>query len=171
MSHGCSLLIALVAFSLVSITAASQENTTSAQNQNESTIEGTVASVTRQTFVVRTTENQFYLFTFNRYTDKPQSLPVGGEHSRPTLLPTTTGRNRKQMNQMDKWGHSTIEPTGRRLRTLSFSSSLGPRADFDLSARELNGEGLVIQQASPDQGILAVREHDLHFSGFAKEPD
>ncbi len=77
MSHGCSLLIALVAFSLVSIPALSQENTTSPQNQNESKIEGTVASVTRQTFVVRTTENQFYLFTFNRYTDKPQSLPVG----------------------------------------------------------------------------------------------
>src|SRR4029078_7532649 len=53
------------------------ENTTSSQTLNESTIEGTVASSTRQTFVVRTSDNQFYLFTFNRYTDKPKILPVG----------------------------------------------------------------------------------------------
>jgi len=62
---------------LLSIPAISQENTISAQTQNESTIEGTVASVSRQTFVVRTEDNQFYLFTFNRYTEKPGSIPVG----------------------------------------------------------------------------------------------
>jgi hypothetical protein len=73
-SYGYSLL---VAFFLLPVAAISQENTTLAQPQNESTIEGTVASSTRQTFVVRTPDNQFYLFTFNRYTDKPQSLPVG----------------------------------------------------------------------------------------------
>jgi hypothetical protein len=67
----------LVTFSLLSMRAVSQENTTSAQAQSQSTIEGTVASVTRQTFVVRTEDNHFYLFTFNRYTDKPQSIPVG----------------------------------------------------------------------------------------------
>jgi len=66
-----------LAFFFLSSVAVSQENTTSAQAQNESTIEGTVASVTRQTFVVRTAENQFYLFTFNRYTAKPQSISVG----------------------------------------------------------------------------------------------
>jgi hypothetical protein len=77
MSYGCFLLIALISFSVLSSLAVSQENTTSAQAQNESTIEGTVASSTRQTFVVRTPDNQFYLFTFNRYTDKPESLPVG----------------------------------------------------------------------------------------------
>jgi hypothetical protein len=64
-------------FSLLSTLAVSQENTTSAQAQTQSTIEGTVASATRQTFVVRTEDNQFYLFTFNRYTDKPQSIAVG----------------------------------------------------------------------------------------------
>jgi hypothetical protein len=71
------LCFVLAGFSLLSIPAVSQENTTSTQAQNESTIEGTVASSTRQSFVVRTPENQFYLFTFNRYTDKPLSLPVG----------------------------------------------------------------------------------------------
>ena len=72
LSCGFSLFLALFVFSALAI---SQD--TSAQQQNESTIEGTVASSTRQTFVVRTPENQFYLFTFNRYTDKPQALPVG----------------------------------------------------------------------------------------------
>jgi hypothetical protein len=66
-----------VAFTLLPLAAIAQENTPSAQGQNESTIEGTVASVTRQTFVVRTADNQFHLFTFNRFTDKPQSIPVG----------------------------------------------------------------------------------------------
>jgi hypothetical protein len=73
-SYGFSLLLA---FSFLSSGAVSQENTISAQAQKESTIEGTVASATRQTFVVRTADNQFYLFTFNRYTDKPQSISVG----------------------------------------------------------------------------------------------
>ena len=73
-AYGYSLLVAI---SLLPVAAISQENTASAQTQNESTIEGTVASSTRQTFVVRTPDNQFHLFTFNRYTDKPQSLPVG----------------------------------------------------------------------------------------------
>jgi hypothetical protein len=75
--HRRGLLIALIFFSLLSVPSVSQENTQSAQAQNEGTIEGTVASTTRQTFVVRTSDNQFYLFTFNRYTDKPQSLPLG----------------------------------------------------------------------------------------------
>ena len=70
----CSLLIASA---LLPASAISQENTTSAQRPNESTIEGTVVSSTRQTFVVRTADNQFQLFVFNRYTNKPVSMPVG----------------------------------------------------------------------------------------------
>jgi len=76
MSHACFLL-ALVCLPVLTIPLVSQENTTSAQTSDRSTIEGTVASSTRQTFVVRTPDNQFQLFTFNRYTDKPQTLPVG----------------------------------------------------------------------------------------------
>lgn len=72
-SIGCLLLVP----ALLLIPAVSQENTTAAQTQNESMIEGTVASVSRQTFVVRTEDNRFYLFTFNRYTDKPRSIAVG----------------------------------------------------------------------------------------------
>jgi len=72
-SFGCLLF----ALSLLPAAATAQENAPSAQSPNESAIQGTVVSSTRQTFVVRTADNQFYLFTFNRYTDKPQSVPVG----------------------------------------------------------------------------------------------
>jgi hypothetical protein len=73
-SCGCLLLFV---FSLLPLAATAQENTTSSQCQNESTIEGTVVSSSRQTFVLRGPDNQFCLFTFNRYTDKPQPIPVG----------------------------------------------------------------------------------------------
>jgi hypothetical protein len=69
--------VAAIVFFLLPIVAVAQEANTSAQPANENAIEGTVASSTRQTFVVKTADNQFYLFTFNRYTDKPQSLPAG----------------------------------------------------------------------------------------------
>ena len=77
MPSECCLLVALVGVLVFSFPPVSQENTESAQTSDKSTIEGTVASSTRQTFVVRTADNQFQLFTFNRYTDKPQTLPVG----------------------------------------------------------------------------------------------
>src|SRR5581483_5748519 len=73
MPSECRLLVALVGFLVFSFPAVSQENTASAQTSDKSTIEGTVASSSRQTFVVRTADNQFQLFTFNRYTDKPQT--------------------------------------------------------------------------------------------------
>ena len=73
-SHPCFFL---VFFSLLAVPAISQEVTQSTQRSNESTTEGTVASATRQTFVVRTADNQFYLFVFNRYTSKPPTIAVG----------------------------------------------------------------------------------------------
>jgi hypothetical protein len=86
-SYGCSLLFAF-SLLLLPLAAISQENTTSSQCQSESTMEGTVVSFSRQTFVVRTPDNQFCLFTFNRYTDKSQSLSVGARvrvESRPGM--------------------------------------------------------------------------------------
>jgi RNase P/RNase MRP subunit p29 len=53
------------------------QQATSQERQSETTIEGTVVSSTRDTLVVRTEENQFQLFTFNRYTVKSRSLAVG----------------------------------------------------------------------------------------------
>lgn len=67
----------LVFFSLLAVSAISQEGAPSTQRPTESTAQGTVVSSTRQTFVVRTPDNQFYLFVFNRYTNKPQSIAVG----------------------------------------------------------------------------------------------
>jgi hypothetical protein len=55
----------------------SQEATTSSQRQSENTIEGTVVSSTRDTLVVKTEDNQFQLFIFDRNTVKPRSLPAG----------------------------------------------------------------------------------------------
>src|SRR6266702_8452196 len=67
----------LVACALLPLSAMSQETTTSSQGQNESTVEGTVVSSTRDTLVVKTDDNQFQLFTFDRDTVKPRSLPAG----------------------------------------------------------------------------------------------
>jgi len=67
----CSVLIACT-FAVAS--ARSQESSTFSQ---ENTLEGTVVSSTRETLVVRTGDNEFQLFVFDRYTTKPRSLPVG----------------------------------------------------------------------------------------------
>jgi hypothetical protein len=67
----------LMACALSPLSAMSQEDTTSSQRQNENTIEGTVVSSTRQTLVVRTGDNQFHLFVFNRYTTRPRSVSPG----------------------------------------------------------------------------------------------
>ena len=67
----------LVACALLPLSAMSQETTSSSQGQNESTVEGTVVSSTRDTLVVKTDDNQFQLFTFDRDTVKPRSLPAG----------------------------------------------------------------------------------------------
>jgi hypothetical protein len=48
-----------------------------AQGENENSIEGTVVSSTRNTLVVRTDDNKFQLFTFDRYSTRPRSIPPG----------------------------------------------------------------------------------------------
>jgi hypothetical protein len=73
MSVVCSLLIACA----LSPLSMSQESTTSSQRPSENTVEGTVVSSTRETVVVRTEDNQFQLFVFDRYTTKPRSLANG----------------------------------------------------------------------------------------------
>jgi hypothetical protein len=70
----CSLLIACA---LSPMSVMSQEATTSSQRESENTIEGMVVSSTRETLVVRTDDNQFQLFVFDRYTTKPRSLATG----------------------------------------------------------------------------------------------
>ena len=72
-----SLGCLLIACALLKVPAMSQGPTTSSQGQNENTVEGTVVSSTRDTLVVKTDDNQFQLFTFDRDTVKPRSLPAG----------------------------------------------------------------------------------------------
>ena len=67
----------LIACALLPMSAMSQQATTLSQRQSENTIEGTVVSSTRNTLVVRTEDNQFQLFIFNRDTVKPRSLLTG----------------------------------------------------------------------------------------------
>jgi hypothetical protein len=49
----------------------------SAQDADQSSIEGTVASASRETLVVRTDDGNFYLFVFDRYTTKPRIIATG----------------------------------------------------------------------------------------------
>jgi hypothetical protein len=109
----------LIACALLPVSAMSQEATTSSQGQNESTVEGTVVSSTRDTLVVKTDDNQFQLFTFDHDTVKPRPLPAGtrcsclgllgfgnsgGGKSRPALrqgMPTNSHDAMKLA--VDKW--------------------------------------------------------------------
>jgi hypothetical protein len=66
-----------IACALLPVSAMPQETTTSPGPQAENTIEGTAVSSTRDTLVVRTEDNQFHLFVFDRDTVKPRSVPTG----------------------------------------------------------------------------------------------
>ena len=57
------------------------------------------------------------------------------------------------------------------LRAFSFSAGFGRSAKLNLPAWVFNCEAVAIQQASPDQGILAVGKHDLDLACFAKQTD
>lgn len=74
-SYLCSLFL-LASVSLPA-SAESQETSSPAQRQGENRIEGTVVSASRDTLVVRTDDNQFQLFVFDRYTVKPRPLANG----------------------------------------------------------------------------------------------
>jgi hypothetical protein len=57
--------------------ARAQDAGGSAQSENEKTVEGTIVSSSRTTFVVRSDDRQFHLFTYERNTTKPGTLAVG----------------------------------------------------------------------------------------------
>jgi hypothetical protein len=68
----------LTVCALLSYPAYSQQDDSSSQSQNssqdEGTIEGTVVASSRTTFVVRSDDNQFHVFTFDRNTNRPRTL-------------------------------------------------------------------------------------------------
>jgi hypothetical protein len=57
--------------------SSSQQSNSSSQTQDERTIEGTVVASSRTTFVVRSEDSHFHLFTFDRNTNRPRTLAVG----------------------------------------------------------------------------------------------
>ena len=71
----CALLIVCVLMPL----AVSQETTSPSEQQvdNQNTTEGTVVSSSRQTLVVRTENDQYRLYVFDRNTSKPSVIPAG----------------------------------------------------------------------------------------------
>jgi hypothetical protein len=69
----CSVLLIS---SLLTISAPCQ-TTSSPQAESENSMEGTVVSATRDTLVVRTDDNQFHLFTYDRDSVRARSLARG----------------------------------------------------------------------------------------------
>ncbi len=72
-----SVFSLFIACALSPISMSQEATTTSSQRQSDNTFEGTVVSSTRDTLVVRTEDNQFQLFVFDRHTTKPRSIPNG----------------------------------------------------------------------------------------------
>lgn len=75
----CSLLVACA---MVSWPAYSQQdnnssNHSSSQSQNDTTVEGTVVASSHITFVVKSDDDQFHVYTFDRNTNRPRTLSVG----------------------------------------------------------------------------------------------
>ena len=68
---------ALLVPTFVTIPAQCQESTSSSQSVNNSAVEGTVVSSTRNTLVVRTDDNQYQLFTYDRGAVRSGSLVAG----------------------------------------------------------------------------------------------
>lgn len=69
----CIILVS----TFIVLPAKAQQDTSPSQVGNEKTVEGAVVSATRDTLVVRTDENQFELFTYERGAVRAKSLALG----------------------------------------------------------------------------------------------
>jgi hypothetical protein len=69
----------LLVCALMAAPAYSQQDDSSSQSQDNSTVEGTVVASSRTSFVVKSDNNRFQVFTFDRDTNKPGSLVVGSQ--------------------------------------------------------------------------------------------
>ena len=59
--------------------SSSSQSTSSRQSQDNGTVEGTVVASNRNSFVVRSDDNQFHVFTIDRDTNKPRAIAVGSQ--------------------------------------------------------------------------------------------
>jgi hypothetical protein len=73
MLRAIPLAILLLFFTALAISQDSPQS----KSENESTIEGTVISTSHQTMVVKTDDNEFHLFVFDRYSNRPKTIAVG----------------------------------------------------------------------------------------------
>jgi hypothetical protein len=87
----------LVLSTFIVLPANAQQDTSSSQASSSDTVEGTVASTSRDTLVVRTDENQFQLFTFGRGAVRSKSL-VQGARVRVTAGPADENGTRSATN-------------------------------------------------------------------------
>jgi hypothetical protein len=95
-----SLILAcciLVLSTFIVLPANAQQDSSSSQANSSDTVEGTVASTSRDTLVVRTDENQFQLFTFGRGAVRSRSL-VQGARVRVTAGPADENGTRSASN-------------------------------------------------------------------------
>jgi hypothetical protein len=80
----------ILACTLVASPAYSQQNDSSSQQDNsfsqsrnsqrdQNTVEGTVVASSRTSFVVRSDDGKFHLFTFDQDTNRPRKLAVGSQ--------------------------------------------------------------------------------------------
>src|SRR5205823_2397305 len=83
-------------FFIVSL-ASGQQNTAPSQSPNENAVEGTVVSVSRDTLVVRTDDNEFHLFTYAPGAVRPKSLAPGAR-ARVTAGPADENGTRAASN-------------------------------------------------------------------------
>jgi hypothetical protein len=67
----------LVASTFIVLPAQGQQDTSSSQAANDNTLEGTVVSTSRDTLVVRTDDDKFQLFTYDRGAVRARSLATG----------------------------------------------------------------------------------------------
>jgi len=67
----------LVASTVIVLPAKSQQDTSSSQAANDNTLEGTVVSTSRDTLVVRTDDDKFQLFTYDRGAVRARSIAPG----------------------------------------------------------------------------------------------
>ncbi len=70
----CALFVVCA---MLSWPAYSQQDNSSSQQQDQPTVEGAVVASSRVTFVVRSDDNQYHLFTFDHDTTRPRTLAVG----------------------------------------------------------------------------------------------
>ena len=74
-----SLLLVCTLFSSPAFSQDDSSSNSSSQSQDSGTVEGTVVASSRSSFVVKSDNNHFQVFTFDRDTNKPATLAVGSQ--------------------------------------------------------------------------------------------